>query len=112
MRGKFTWPPDIVRARQAIARQVREWRQAVRDGRAVRVERHRARGDLPARFVVDWDGRTEEVQLAMPHLRAAIGCYVHKTRLSGSSWLYRYFRDGQECDAAGEPLEARQEPPR
>ena len=59
-RGTFS---TSAAARRWVAQRVRSWRAAVRDGRALSVERHHGRDDMPAHFVVDWDGRTESVQL-------------------------------------------------
>ena len=62
--GRTEWTYGSARiARRWVARQVRSWRAAVRDGLALSVERHHGRDDMPAHFVVDWDGRTESVQL-------------------------------------------------
>ena len=57
------YPYGSARARQMVARKVRTWRRAAREGRACRVERHRPRHDLPPVFIVDWDGRVESVRV-------------------------------------------------
>lgn len=59
-------------ARAMVARKVRIWRQAVREGRAISVTRNRGRDDLPAMFVIDWDGRCEVARVTSfdPTLRS------------------------------------------
>lgn len=101
------------RARRAIARKVREWRAAVREGRALRVERHRGRDDLPAAFLVDWDGRIESVRLTTWTGQANEGRRITRQRLADGSVRLRYFWGSVECDPFGTPLPAAvQEPPR